>query len=155
MQPLYRLVYLSIPRSGIAEQDILAILKSARAFNSKAHITGFLTFHERCFLQVLEGSREALSETFVRICKDTRHHGVVLMGYDPIDFRSFPAWNMGYLPMANARDERIRRYTAAGPDLKPTDLSVQGAVSLLLEFATEAANKSAPPRSPSNEVTQS
>lgn len=141
MHPLYRLVYFSTPRSGIAVQDILAILKSARAFNAQAHISGFLTFHERCFLQVLEGSREALSETFVRICKDPKHHSVVLMGYDPIDQRSFPAWNMGYLPLANARDERISRYTASGHELKPTDLSVPGAVSLLLELATEAAAK--------------
>jgi len=139
MQPLYRLTYFSTPKTDIAESDIRAILKSARGFNSKSNITGFLTFHKSCFLQVLEGSREALSETFLRLGHDPRHHGIVLMGFDAIDQRAFAAWSMGYLPLTNYKDERIRRYTASGHELKPTDLSVQGAVSLLLEFAKEAA----------------
>jgi Sensors of blue-light using FAD len=139
MQPLHRLTYCSTPKSGLAEPDIRAILRTARGLNSKAHITGFLSFHKSCFLQVLEGSREALTHTFLRIGLDPRHHDVMLMGFEAIDQRAFPSWSMGYLPLVNHKDERIRRYTASGHELRPTDLSVQGAVSLLLEFAQDAA----------------
>lgn len=138
MQPLHRLIYCSTPKNGIAETDIRSILRSAREFNRKAHVTGFLSFHESCFLQALEGSREALSETFLRIAQDARHHSVVLMGFNAVDERAFSAWSMGYLPLVNHKDERIRRYTASGHELRPSDLSVQGAVSLLLEFAKDA-----------------
>lgn len=139
MQPLYRLTYFSTPKDGLAEADILSILKAARSSNTKTNISGFLTFHEHCFLQVLEGSRESLSDTFVRISRDPRHHHIVLMGFEPIDQRAFPAWSMGYLPLTNYKDERISRYTASGRELNPSDLSVRGAVSLLLEFAQDSA----------------
>ena len=90
-------------------------------------------------MQVLEGSREALSDTFVKISKDPRHYNIVLIGFEPVDQRAFPSWSMGYLPLTNFKDERISRYTAIGRELDPRDLSVRGAVSLLLEFAQDAA----------------
>nr|WP_315464809.1 BLUF domain-containing protein [uncultured Rhodoferax sp.] len=139
MHPLHRLVYFSIPRQGISMPDILNILNTARTRNAECNITGFLTFHERCFLQTLEGSREALSHLYSGICRDPRHHSILLMGYETTTARKFSDWNMGYLPLANGKDPRIGRYCVSGNELRPNDLSVDGAVSLLCEMSQDAA----------------
>jgi Sensors of blue-light using FAD len=68
---------------------------TAMQINRLNGISGFLIFTSTHFVQVLEGSREAVMETYERINRDTRHTDITLVGILPVEYRSFPNWLMG------------------------------------------------------------
>lgn len=103
---LYRLIYCS--RNVIAqaepgaaapagmEQEIRAILATARRCNMAGNVTGALLFTASGLAQVLEGPREVVERTFERISLDPRHAGVMVLSFTPTERRSFPDWPMGF-----------------------------------------------------------
>jgi Sensors of blue-light using FAD len=68
---------------------------TAMKINRLNSISGFLIFTTAHFVQVLEGQREAVVETYERIKRDPRHHDVTLVSLASAQFRSFPTWLMG------------------------------------------------------------
>lgn len=103
---IYRIVYFS--RSAFvagqscwtdAIRDILAV---SRRNNRAAGITGALTFNDRHFAQILEGSRAAVADLFRKIANDTRHTEVAVVEEGWVEEREFAAWAMAYF---DARDE--------------------------------------------------
>jgi hypothetical protein len=99
---LYRMIYcsrniiaLAMPGADV-EQEIRAILASARRCNEANHLTGALLFTASGFAQVLEGPREAVERTFERIGADPRHADVTVLSFTPTAHRSFPEWTMGF-----------------------------------------------------------
>ncbi len=52
---MFRLIYRSIAKESFNEPDIYKMLSDARDFNTEHHITGCLLYHDRKFLQLLEG----------------------------------------------------------------------------------------------------
>jgi hypothetical protein len=99
---LYRLIYCSrnvlgqrMPPVGM-EQEIRAILGTARRCNKEVNVTGALLFTASGFAQVLEGPREVVERTFERISADPRHVDVTMLCFTPIERRSFPDWSMGF-----------------------------------------------------------
>ena len=49
---------------------------------------------QKHFLQVLEGDRQNVNDTFIRIARDDRHDAVELIGFGPIETRMYPGWSM-------------------------------------------------------------
>lgn len=47
-------------------------------------------------MQVLEGPKEAVLETFERISRDTRHERVIRLSRREIEELSFPGWSMAF-----------------------------------------------------------
>lgn len=94
---LIRLVYASKSRLVDANRraELDRMLASARRFNDRNGVTGFLLATDKAFAQVLEGSRDNVAETYGRIVVDTRHAAVRLLIEEPIAARSFPGWAMG------------------------------------------------------------
>lgn len=76
--------------------EIDAILKQARSHNGETDITGVLFYLEGNFLQLLEGEDPALSDTYLRIKTDPRHHNLIQLVDENIAERSFPDWPMGF-----------------------------------------------------------
>ena len=136
MESLYRISYYSVPRKGLVEEDLKAICRSAIKNNTRDNISGFLAFHKFAFLQVLEGSRQALTSCFMRIGHDPRHTDVVLMEMTAIDRRAFGRWNMGYLALTDSHNELVARYCVS-KTLSPAELTPQGALLLLQELAEQ------------------
>ncbi|MFP5514515.1 MAG: BLUF domain-containing protein, partial [Alphaproteobacteria bacterium] len=64
-------------------------------------ITGFLIEHQGTFLQVLEGEGETVSDLFARICRDTRHRNLAVLGRWERTERSFGFWAMNFGPLDN------------------------------------------------------
>ena len=101
---LFRLIYYStnlLFQENAPDRNALDKLILASALNNKARsITGILLYDERWFLQVLEGERENISESFLTIAKDARHTGVTLVEVAEQNERLFPDWSMraGYVP---------------------------------------------------------
>ena len=98
---LHRLVYRS--RSAIIDieadirTEVEQILETARARNAEVGVTGALLFNGTSFVQVLEGTREAVEETFERIQLDPRHADVVLLDMKPVEARNFRTWSMAHV----------------------------------------------------------
>lgn len=92
---MHRLLYISTTRTPITPALLDDILAASRRRNAAAGITGLLVAGGRRFLQVLEGERAAVEQTFARICDDPRHHAVVRLSEGPIAARNFPNWAMG------------------------------------------------------------
>lgn len=95
-----QLLYISTvsPQEQVNLGEILA---SARRNNRANNITGLLMFNGKRFLQVLEGSPDAISATYARISRDARHRAPVLLARKPINRREFGDWSMGYRDAAD------------------------------------------------------
>jgi hypothetical protein len=134
---LYRMIYCS--RNVIAravdgasapdgmEQEIRAILATARRRNAADNVTGALLFTASGFAQVLEGPREVVERTFERITLDPRHADVTALSFTPTERRSFPDWSMGFCSQTSvgANDPLAHLLTDAafaGPRIRGSDV---------------------------------
>ena len=91
---LRSLTYTSVARSDLRQSDLAAIHNTALAENARRGITGLLIFNGARFLQILEGSSEALAQLVDNLRRDPRHSNLQVRHDDPIDRRSFPDWSM-------------------------------------------------------------
>jgi hypothetical protein len=109
LMSLVQLIYLSdlVDKN---EAHIAPILQSAVKHNSKNGITGMLLYSGGNFLQVLEGEKAAVDETYARICQDPRHRNTVLLIEEPVSERHFSSWQMGYRQLDEKHAERLPRY---------------------------------------------
>lgn len=95
---LVQLVYMSRP-AGIEPAQIGDILRVSRERNRALGITGTLISRADLFLQMLEGPRQAVSDTYARIVRDSRHDGILLVQMADAGGRLFPTWEMRDDPM--------------------------------------------------------
>ncbi|MGF1620808.1 MAG: BLUF domain-containing protein [Rhodomicrobiaceae bacterium] len=105
---LSRLVYFS---SATGPGDVGGILTAAKLNNKRKQITGALWFDGNFFLQVLEGDRSTISETFQRISKDPRHKDIILVECKSIEDRQFSQWTMGYYADTHKNRAHILKYS--------------------------------------------
>lgn len=90
---LSQLIYVSRP-FGFHAEMLDDVLLSARRRNAANGITGSLVCRADVFLQILEGPRAAVTETFGRILRDDRHVEVVILHCGDTPDRMFPSWSM-------------------------------------------------------------
>lgn len=109
---LFRLVYCSTA-NDIARTDIEQILETARTRNAADHVTGMLVFADGTFTQLLEGPRERVTGTFLRIAQDRRHGKVELILAGRINARLFQDWSMRYLGSTGDAARIMRRFQAS------------------------------------------
>lgn len=93
---MHRILYISTCRASLSVAQMEDILATSRRNNHRANVTGCLVVGGRRFLQVLEGPREAVEQTFARISADHRHFAIVKLNDKPIEDRSFARWTMGF-----------------------------------------------------------
>ncbi len=126
---LVRLLYASRAKDGIAQDELLAILRKCRTQNPPLGVTGVLCYSEGIFLQVLEGGRSAVNGLYNRIAGDPRHSQVELLSYEEIGERMFAGWAMGQVNMARLNPALLLKYSER-PVLDP--FAVSGKVSMAL-----------------------
>jgi hypothetical protein len=146
MQQPSRLVYYSrnlIPGSAdtIAEQ-INQILAVSRRNSAACGVTGALMFNGGCFAQILEGTREAIEQTFERIQRDHRHGGLAVLEYDKIDGRSFPSWSMAFVG-ENAQDRDVFGVIGGDSGFDPKRLTAAAIFQTLERLVREEEAKAA------------
>lgn len=93
----YQLIYSSRP-FGYDQPTLDGILLDARRCNKRDEITGALVCRQDVFVQMLEGPREKVSDTFDRIRQDDRHVEVKLRYFGESPDRMFPKWAMLHDP---------------------------------------------------------
>ncbi len=108
---LKSLTYTSRARLDLTAADIHDIHHTARHFNVLDGITGILAFDGTRFLQVVEGSEDALAHLLERLRRDARHIAIEVRDERFIDARSFPDWAMELVQVSAG-------YLGAGPDIE-------------------------------------
>jgi hypothetical protein len=93
--PLVCLVYASRAVRPLGETALQSLLEQARDHNVEAGLTGVLIYGDERFVQVLEGSDEAVHAVFSRIAVDPRHYAVRILADEPLAQRRFGSWSMG------------------------------------------------------------
>ena len=92
-----QIIYASQP-FGFDGATLNSILNEARRCNSRDGITGALVCRHDIYVQLLEGSSEAVNATFMRICGDDRHAGVKKLVSRRVSDRFFGKWAMLHDP---------------------------------------------------------
>jgi hypothetical protein len=91
---LTSVTYTSLARLDLQSSDLEDIHRTAREQNALDGITGLLVFNGTHFLQIVEGSEEAIEDLVERLRKDPRHTGFEIRDQRRIESRSFPDWSM-------------------------------------------------------------
>ena len=92
---LYRLLYVSYAVDDFSEATALnELAEYAIQRNKQNDVTGALFYLDGCFMQLLEGARDDVSDTFLRIKSDARHADVEVLFLEEATERIFPDWNM-------------------------------------------------------------
>ncbi len=74
--------------------DLLDIMQKSEENKYTAAITGMLCNGDSMFLQILEGDRKLVSQTYNRINNDKRHFDSELIEFTNTDDRLFSVWSM-------------------------------------------------------------
>lgn len=93
---MHQLVYVSAATSVVSSADLNDILDVSRRNNRACGVTGLLLHIEKGFLQVLEGPEAAVTETYARISRDSRHFNCRVMIQQEVEQRLFGDWSMGF-----------------------------------------------------------
>lgn len=130
---LARLVYYS--HGTVTPEGLRSILESSWRNNAAVGLTGILFYVRPWFLQVLEGHREAVSRTFLRIARDGRHDAPVLMDFRAIDRRTFGSWTMCDVSGINLPRNFLINF--GGSDrFDPSAMTAEAALALLADLAS-------------------
>ena len=91
---LISLTYTSLARLDLQSGDLEDIHRAARELNALDWITGLLVFNGTHFLQIIEGTEEAIDDLVDRLRRDPRHTGFEIRDRHHVTARSFPDWSM-------------------------------------------------------------
>ena len=97
MQQLHELIYVSLAAREMPLADLTDLLTECLERNRRFNITGLLVYHNREFMQLLEGRKEDVLALYDVIVRDERHQQVHLMWDGAIEQRSFADWRMAFL----------------------------------------------------------
>jgi hypothetical protein len=91
---LKTLTYTSLARLDLSSRDLADIHESARHLNALDGVTGLLVFDGIRFLQIIEGSEDAIDSLVDRLRRDQRHSAFEIRDERQVETRSFPDWSM-------------------------------------------------------------
>ena len=110
----------------------------AQINNPERGITGLLCFTSDVFVQVIEGSRDAVCDLFNIIVRDDRHQNVRLLSYEEITERRFAGWTMGQVNLDTVNPALLLKYSERA-ELNPFACPGVATMSLLLELMATGA----------------
>ncbi|MBX2838201.1 MAG: BLUF domain-containing protein [Gammaproteobacteria bacterium] len=137
------IVYVSQAIKPFDNDELAQLLEHSRENNVKDGITGLLIyrfnsdFNRGNFVQVLEGSEQAIDDVWRRISNDDRHHTIVVIDEQSIETRMFEQWSMGFRNVQSAELKNIEGFSDLGSDefwARTTAGDVPDALDLLKSF---------------------
>lgn len=106
---LKTLTYTSRARLDLGDEALTAIHQTARHLNVLDGISGLLLFDGSRFLQIVEGTEDAIDNLVERLRMDPRHSAFEIRDERFVERRSFPDWSMELVRVSpgfgNAKDE--------------------------------------------------
>ena len=91
-----QLVYMSRAVKLMSSDELLGLLRQARARNAYLGITGMLLYKDQSFLQLLEGPDHAVNDVYQSILADERHTRMKSLLDTKVEHRAFKRWSMGF-----------------------------------------------------------
>ncbi|MEM7253456.1 MAG: BLUF domain-containing protein [Pseudomonadota bacterium] len=95
-------VYMSTSVGDPSADDLRALLETARQNNAPLQLTGMLLYHDRTYIQALEGPPASVAKVYERITVDKRHTGLLKLIDRRTDERDFADWTMGFNVLSDA-----------------------------------------------------
>ena len=141
---LSRLIYASMTAAELPPEGLKSLLTAARQRNRLHDVSGILAFNSEYFLQVIEGSRGALSQLYSNLVCDPRHSRLQLLTFGPIDNRAFSDWTMGFAAADASRRQLYMRHGSSSR-FDPYQLTANGALALLKEMSAEVSAEAESP----------
>lgn len=135
---LVRLTYTSRATDTVTAAAMDTILASSRKNNPGNGITGVLCTNNYIFLQMLEGGRKEVNETYNRIAADPRHQDVQILNFEEITERKFAVWSMGKVSFDRVNMAILLKHSAK-PVLDPYSVSGSVSVALLEDLMANAS----------------
>jgi hypothetical protein len=108
---MYSLVYVSTQTLRFTDADLRGLLEQSRRDNLVTGITGLLLYKDGNFMQILEGSREAVLLTLLKIKNDVRHHHLIVLFEGEVTQREFKDWSMGFKKLGADTVEEVPGYS--------------------------------------------
>lgn len=90
------LIYLSETKYRLTNEELVALSNQATIANDIHKITGYLWYHQKRFIQYIEGQEQAVDQLMENISTDNRH---IVRHYisEDIQQRRFASWSMNHL----------------------------------------------------------
>ena len=108
---LAELLYTSAATSDMTSEALIDLLETSRRNNARNQITGMLVYHERSFLQLLEGEEEAIMRLYQTILEDPRHTQSRILWKGPIAERSYGEWTMAFKNLGDVDPTQLEGYS--------------------------------------------
>ncbi len=108
---LYELLYTSVAKREMSLLELSKLLKQSRKKNVRLNITGLLVYHNREFMQILEGEKETILDLYDTITNDERHTSVKTFWEHSISERGFSKWAMGFINTENLELSTLKGYS--------------------------------------------
>lgn len=135
---LVRLTYVSRAIGIVTPLIMDTILQTSRRNNPSNGITGVLCTNNYIFLQLLEGGRKEVSETYNRIARDPRHNDVQLLHMEEVSERKFSGWSMGKVSFDRVNLAILLKYSSKAV-LDPYSVPGSSSIALLDELMATAS----------------
>jgi len=107
---MIRLLYFSQEVTPMTNADIAEVIAVAARRNTVADITGVLVHSGGVFLQILEGTEQAVLSLYLRILQDKRHTDVEIMRVTPIVKRLFEDWSMASIEATPLEFNQVMKF---------------------------------------------
>lgn len=88
------LIYVSTATDAFRREEMAALGEQSAAANARRGVTGMLAYDGEHFMQLLEGTLDAVDEVLARIANDLRHTSLVVIRREERTGREFPTWSM-------------------------------------------------------------
>lgn len=111
---MYELLYTSVARKKLTENELLDIMTSAKKNNSLIGVTGMLVYYDCEIMQILEGDKSAVQALFKKISQDERHTLVKVFYSGEIKERSFSNWCMESVILD---EQKLKKYVYSDKEL--------------------------------------
>lgn len=108
---LYELLYTSAALTEMDAEALRRLLKQARSKNAQLQVTGLLVYHNREFMQLIEGDEETVLSLWKTIQFDDRHVSARIIYEGPVDERGFADWQMGFRDLGNVEAEALEGFS--------------------------------------------
>jgi hypothetical protein len=133
------MTYTSLAQLDLAASDLENIHRTARHANGLNGITGLLIFNGTHFLQVIEGTEDAVDALVEHLRRDQRHTGFEIRDISMVEERSFPNWSMELVRISasyfEAKDNVADRLPAALPsEVRDRVLAMTKSISATLSL---------------------
>lgn len=129
---LTRLAFYCQPSDIFRLANLAGILERNREYNGNFDISAVLAMTQTHFMYVMEGPREAVSQSFAQMMNDGNFRNIVLFGMEEIQDRMFDAGPVDFIA-ADAFSIDFCSETLNMPRVLPSLLSFENAKRLLLK----------------------